>query len=144
MEWKSSFILFADFHVQKLHRYLFKKWFGATGDEGLENTQDLAVPPRWVGEFRTKVLNVRSQKTGNNDDPAYREEKQLADLAVKLADSIAPENLAQEIRRGFVEEADTRVDTTVLSQKAINEIKTRKASGGFTPANFSTCITFFT
>lgn len=103
----------------------------------------MAVPPRWVGEFRTKALNVRSQKTGNNDDPAYREEKQLADLAVKLADSIAPENLAQKIRRGFVEEADTRVGTTVLSQKAIDKIRSGVASGGFTPANYSTCITFF-
>ena len=89
LEWESSFIWFDDSHVQKLYRYLFKKWFGDTRDESRDTTPDRAVPPRWVGEFRAKALNVRHQKTGNNDDPAYREEKQLAELAVKLADSIA-------------------------------------------------------
>ena len=144
LEWESSFIWFDDSHVQKLYRYLFKKWFGVTWDESLDTTPDRAVPPRWVGEFRAKALNVRHQKTGNNDDHAYREETQLADLAVKLADSIAPENPAQEIRREFVKEADERVGTTVLTLEETNKIINGPASEGFTPANFSTCITFFT
>ncbi|HBB30832.1 MAG TPA: hypothetical protein DDZ80_21870 [Cyanobacteria bacterium UBA8803] len=142
-EWNSSFIMFDDFPVHKLYRHLFEQWFGSTDVESLENTTDLSVPPGWVAEFRAKALNVQPKKPGDNDYDSYLEQKQLADLAIKLADSVAAETPAQKIRRQFVQEADKRVGTTVMSQDKIDEERKKPASGGLTPQNFTTCIAFF-
>ena len=142
--WNASFIMFADFHVHRLHSYLLKQWFGVTTwDAGLEDTEDMAIPPRWVGEFRARALNVMPKKPSDSGYQAYLEQKQLAELAVKLADSVAAETFGQKIRRQFVEEADRRVGTTVMTKAAIDAKRKEEPSEGFTPENFTTCIEFF-
>jgi hypothetical protein len=137
------FLLFEDDRVQRLFRYLMKEWLGVVGiDAGLEETL-LPAPPRWVGEFRARALNVRARKPTDPDYNRYLEQKRLAELAIKLADSVAAETPAQKVRRQFVEEVDKRIGTTVLSQAAIDEERKKEAKGGLTPENFTTCIEFF-
>lgn len=139
----TAFVVFDDHSVNKLYRYLLTNWLGAPGGlDSLENTSYSGVP-KWVGEFRAKALNVRSPKTQDPADSGFQEQKELADLAVKLADSVAAETPGQKVRRLMVEEIDKRIGTTVMSQEAIDSERKKVASGGYTPENFTTCIEFF-
>ena len=142
MEGSEFFVLFDDYDVNKLHRYLLDEWLGATDvDESLENTATLSAPPKWVGEFRVRALNLMGRK---NPDAEYLEQQQLGALAVQLADSVAAETPAQQVRRIFVEEIDKRIGTTVMSKEAIEAERNKPAEKGLTPKNFTTCIAFFT
>ena len=140
MEGSEFFLLFNDYDVNKLHRYLLDEWLGAADvDESLENTTP-STPPKWVGEFRARALNVRGT---NNPDADQIEQQQLSGLAVQLADAVAAETPAQQVRRIVVEEIDRRIGTTVMSQKAIDAERKKPAEKGLTPKNFTTCIAFF-
>ncbi len=140
LEGDAVFVLFDNLHVQRLFRHLLREWLGATGTvESLENTIAPAAP-QWVGAFRAKALNLR--KAGAHD-PGYAEQQQLAELALRLADSVEAETVAQRVRRRFVEEVDRRIGTTVMSQQAIDAERAKPATPGLTPSNFTTCIVFF-
>jgi hypothetical protein len=137
MDGNAMFVLFDDVSVQKLFQALLRHW-GLTGP-GVEDTPGLESPPAWVGDFRAKALNVRPNAAyeGAADDA------RLARLAKRLADSVAAETPAQNARRAFVTEIQGRIGTAVMSQSAIDEVRKQPAQGGYTPANFTTCIAFF-
>jgi hypothetical protein len=146
------FVLFDEFAVHRLFRYLLERLLGATGwSDSLEISRG-STPPAWVGEFRARALNVRKPRDykyalpsyrKSLENPAYEEDKRLADLAIKLADSVAAETPAQKVRRQMIEEIDKRIGTTVMSKEAIAAERNKQASGGYTPQNFTTCIEFF-
>lgn len=130
------FILFDNPEVQRFYRSLLNQWFGVDGpNSALEDTPNQSTPPKWVGEFRAKALNIAPKTTGD--------EKKQADLAINLANSVAAESPAQRLRRMFVEEADKRIGTTVMTQAEIDTQRAQPASAGLTPQNFTTCIAFF-
>jgi hypothetical protein len=135
-------VLFENVHVQRLFRHLLREWLGAGGtSEPLENTIDPAPPP-WVAAFRAKALNLRAGHA-QDADGADAVQRQLADLAVRLADSVQAETPAQSLRRLVVQSIDKRIGTVVMSQGAINTERAKPAKDGLTPANFTTCIAFF-
>ena len=143
LEGELVFVLFDDVHVHRLFRYLLKEWLGPVGPtETLENAV-LPEAPRWVGEFRARALNLRARKPTDPDYDAYLEQKRLADLALRLADSVAAETPAQKLRKQFVAETDKRIGTTVMTQAEIDAERSKAATGGLTPQNFTTCIEFF-
>jgi hypothetical protein len=136
------FVMFDELDVHRLYRHLLDNWLGASGvAESLTDTP-LSDTPKWVGEFRAKALNLRGRKPADVD-AAYAEQQQLGELAVKLADAVAPETPGQKVRRQFVREVDKRIGTVVMSQEAIDAERNKEATGGLTPQNFTTCIAFF-
>lgn len=142
-EWQSSFVMFEDPAVQRAFHLLLARWLG--DGRAMEDAPGINVPPPWVGEFRSRALNVRRPREGaaapEGGQPAD-EEVRLADLAVNLADSVAAETPAQTIRRQFVEEITSRIGTEVMSQGAIDRIRAQAASSG-KPPDFTTCVDFF-
>ena len=136
LDGQATFVTFDDVPVQRLFRHLLARWFGDA--VALENSPGPESPPPWVGEFRAKALNVRPQAAADNPGDA-----RLAQLAGRLADSVAAETPAQRIRRQFVEETQQRVGTTVMTQAEIDAERQKTAEPGLTPANFTTCIAFF-
>jgi hypothetical protein len=133
---KSLYVIFDNPDVQAFFRYLLKDWFGVAGiSASLEDTPSTSAPPSWVEAFRTKALNIEPHPSG--------EGKQLREVALGLANSVAAETPAQRLRRQFVEEADKRIGSTVMTQAQIDAERAKPASGGMTPANFTTCIAFF-
>jgi len=147
------FVIFDEFAIHRLFRYLLGYYFGSSDyNESLEMGRGESRPA-WVGEFRARALNPRKPQKpipyavkGYNEEranPNYENDKRRADLAIKLADSVAPETPAQKVRRQMIEEIDKRIGTTVMSQKAIDDERNKQASPGYTPGNFTTCIEFF-
>jgi hypothetical protein len=153
LEGNGIFVLFDEFAVHRLFRYLLGHYFGSREFDESREVGRGSVPPPWVGEFRAKALNVRKPQKPNpyapkayaseRENPNYEKDKRLADLAVKLADSVASETPAQKVRRQMIEEIDKRIGTTVMSQQAINDERKKQGGEGYTPANFTTCIEFF-
>jgi hypothetical protein len=137
MEGEATFVVFADPLVHRLFRHLLERW--SLAGDSFENSPGDGSAPSWVGEFRAKALNVRPQATGTGAG----EDARLAQLAARLADSVAAETPAQRIRRQFVQEIQGRIGTTVMTQDQINAERSKAASPGLTPANFTTCIAFF-
>jgi hypothetical protein len=137
LEGESTFVAFRDTPVQRLFRYLLERW--GLASESMENTAGIESAPAWIGEFRARALNVRPTA----GHPGAETESRLAGMAGRLADSVAVESPAQNIRRQFVEEIQGRVGTTVMTQDQINTERSKAAGGGLTPANFTTCIEFF-
>lgn len=137
LDTEELFILFDDAAVQRLFQYLLRKW--RIAGPAKENTPGIESPPAWVGEFRAKALNVRPNASYEGAGADAR----LAGLARRLADSVAAETPAQNARRTFVQEIQGRIGTAVMSQAAIDEERSKPASPGYTPGNFTTCIAFF-
>jgi hypothetical protein len=136
LEGEAMFVLFDDVAVQRLFQHLLRRW-GLAGEASENSAADRS--PGWVGAFRARALNVRP----GADYPGAADEAQLARLAGRLADSVAAESPAQRIRRQFVQEIQGRIGTTVMTQDQINAERSKAASPGLTPANFTTCIAFF-
>lgn len=135
-EGNALFVIFDNPDVQAFYRHLLKEWFGvAEPNAALENTPNVSAPPKWVDAIRAKALNAEPQSSP--------QAKQLSDLALKLVNSVAAETPVQRLRRQFVEEADKRIGTTVMTQAQINAERAKPASAGLTPQNFTTCIAFF-
>jgi hypothetical protein len=147
------FVIFDEFAVHRLFRYLLGHYFGSSEYSESRELGRGSTRPAWVGEFRARALNPRKPQKPNryavkgyNEEranPNYESDKRLADLAFKLADSVAPETPAQKVRRQMIEEIDKRIGTTVMSQDAIDAERKKQASPGYKPQNFTTCIEFF-